>query len=346
MPSSYVLIFERAGPETILYVSGNCYGVLGYTPEEMIGTSALNYSYDPHAKHYSCQWPADNPELGVTMLPHNMQCKDGRVIYVHAISINCTGHLFTVILAYPELGDIRVSESILYKLQYEVDFDRASEQAQMTSGCDTGSVVSVDTEATLESENNDIVYPKYPKVTRESLNKAHIYTARASRAKACFVLNRRVDESTQGPTVEFVTNSISNIFGGDIDSHEIIGQPLFTLVASADIAKAAMFLENLCKVTRPQLCSLMLKQNPSDGADSRVINVELFGAASDDKFVLLCQKKRRLGGDNSSNLAVAGKHQADYLEEEDGAPYMSLEEIISSDYDTTDIGEYWNELIF
>ncbi|KAJ1644856.1 hypothetical protein J3B02_001017 [Coemansia erecta] len=316
MPISYVMIFERTGPENILYVSGNCHKVLGYTPEEMVGTSALNYSYDPHAKHYSCQWPADNPELGVTMLPHNLQRKDGTVIYVHAISINCTGHLFTIVVAYPELGDIRVQDSILYKLQYEVDYNYNSKESLKTLS-DTESAVSTDT------GNSDIIYPKYPKVTRESLQKAHVYTARACRAKACFVL--KVEEQG-GPVVEFVTNSISNVFNGHIDGHEIIDRPFLSIVDPKDMVKAAAFFQSLRNNHAPKLCSFGLLVDPF-GGDSGVVQVELFGASSDDKFVLMCQKKR-------NEMAA------------DQAPYMSLEEIISSDYESSDVNETWHQLLW
>ncbi|KAJ2235748.1 hypothetical protein H4R99_001391 [Coemansia sp. RSA 1722] len=317
MPISYVMIFERAGPENILYVSGNCQKVLGYTPEEMVGTSALNYSYDSHAKHYSCQWPADNPELGVTMLPHNLQRRDGTVVYVHAISINCTGHLFTIVVAYPELGDIRVQDSILYKLQYEVDFRHNAEES-LKSLSDIGSVVSTDT------TNSDIIYPKYPKVTRESLQKAHVYTARACRAKACFVL--RIEEQ-QGPVVEFVTNSISNVFNGDVDGYELIDRPFLSIVDQKDIVKAAGFFQSLKDSHTPQLCAFGLMQNPF-GDSSDIVQVELFGASSDDKFVLLCQKRR--------NVVAA----------DDETQYMSLEEIISSDYESSDFNESWHQLLW
>ncbi|KAJ1723656.1 hypothetical protein LPJ53_002039 [Coemansia erecta] len=325
MPISYVMIFERAGRENILYVSGNCYRVLGYRPEEMIGTSALNYSYDSHAKHYSCQWPADNPELGVTMLPHNMQRKDGSVVYVHALSINCTGHLFTIVVAYPELGDIRVKDSILYKLQYEVDYESNSERSQLATS-DVGSVVSTDTE---ETRHEDILYPKYPKVTKDSLRKAHVYTARACRAKACFVLNC-VEGGSQGPVVEFVTNSISSVFGGDLDGHEIVDQPFFTLVAPEHMTKAAVFMESLRSNHTPQLCTLQLRRDPfSNSGGEGVVSVELFGASSGDKFVMLCQKTRTL--DDSTR---------------EEAPYMSLEEIVSSDYESSDINEAWHQLMW
>ncbi|KAJ1725965.1 hypothetical protein LPJ61_005518, partial [Coemansia biformis] len=91
MAISYITIFERTHPEQIIFTSSNCEQAIGYTPQEMLGTSAMKYSADLHAEHYTCQWPSDNPELGLTMMPHNLRCKDGRVVFAHVISINCSG---------------------------------------------------------------------------------------------------------------------------------------------------------------------------------------------------------------------------------------------------------------
>ncbi|KAJ2491063.1 hypothetical protein IWW37_002620 [Coemansia sp. RSA 2050] len=325
MPISYVLIYEREAPETVLYVSSNCRLVLGYEPEEMVGTSVLDYSGDPHAKHYSCQWPADNPELGVTMLPHNMRHKDGYKVYSHVTSINCNGHMFSIITGFPELGDVHINESILYKLQYETEFDQST--------------------ATVKSEetNEDILNPAHQPVTKDSLRKANMYTARACRSKACFVLSLG-SASAQGPTVEFVTNSISSIFDGATDGYEIIGMPFFSLVAPADITKAAAYMDSLRADSRPQLCYLRLLRYPAESSHEQshsLVEVELFGAMSDNKTVLLCQKLRRRRHQTSGR-----KEQALDEEEDSELPYMSLEEIISSDPDSTDVGGQWNELVF
>ncbi|KAJ2739907.1 hypothetical protein GGI20_006036 [Coemansia sp. BCRC 34301] len=305
MPLSYVTIYERNAPEIVLYVSSNVRGVLGYEPSEMVGHSILDYSCDSHAKHYACQWPADNPELGVTMLPHNLRHKDGHKVFTHVTSINCTGHMFAIVTGFPEMGTVDISDSVLYKLQYQVEFG----QSQASVACGT---------------NGDELKP----VTKDSLRKASLYTARAARAKACFVLNM-AETDTLGPGIEFVTNSISSIFDGATDGYEIIGTPFFSLVAPADITKAAAYMDNLRSVDKPQLCaSLHLLRCPALGRGD-VVEVELFGAVSDNKTVLLCQKKRR-----NRNA-----------EEEDEQAYMSLEEIISSDPDSSDVGDQWKELV-
>ncbi|KAJ2629435.1 hypothetical protein GGF44_004273, partial [Coemansia sp. RSA 1694] len=171
---SYVSIYERDAPEIVLYVSANVRSVLGYDPSEMVGNSILNYSCDAHAKHYSCQWPADNPELGVTMLPHNLRHKDGRKVFTHVTSINCSGHMFAIVTGFPELGEVQINESVLYKLQYQTEFNQGSATVTRARSNED------------EEEEGDILNPALEPITKDSLRKANMYTARACRAKACF----------------------------------------------------------------------------------------------------------------------------------------------------------------
>ncbi|KAI9502337.1 hypothetical protein GGI25_004733 [Coemansia spiralis] len=328
MPLSYLLIFERTPPEYIIFASTDCQKVLGYTPEEMVGTSALDYSGDPYARHYSCAWPEDNPELGVTMLPHNLRRKDGSLVFSHYIAINCSGHIFAYITAFPEMGHVPLSESVLYKIQHEINFGHEPTRPVQPT----------------EQRNHELVKPDLEMVTKESLHKAHIYTARASRAKACFILNRH-DPDGHGPTIDFVTNSISGIFSGDTDGHEITGVSFLSIVAPEDVSRAAVYLDNLCADTKPQLCALRLLRTPM-GARDELVNVELFGASSDEKILLLCQRRREKPVNVPSTSLSASAGEVSELPPKPDAPFMSLEEIISSDPDTTDVGGYWSEVMF
>ncbi|KAJ2680663.1 hypothetical protein GGH99_005394 [Coemansia sp. RSA 1285] len=387
MPIPYLLVFERTPPEYIVFASSNCLKAIGYTPDEMVGTSALDYSSDPYAKHYSCAWPADNPELGVTMMPHNLVHKDGSYIFTHYIAINCSGHIFALITAYPELGRVAMNgDSMLYKLQHELSFaeeykgegsthntqDSAASHLPPLPPPNTGAAAAAQpTQSTADAIPSsgsvaDLVNPDHPLVTKESLYRAHIYTARASRAKACFILNyiETADDNpaSQGPTIDFVTNSVSEIFGGDTDGHEIMDKPFLSLVAPQDITKAAVYLDNLHKVTRPQLCGLRLLRDPTrassapqtsnDGNDDdEYIRVELFGASSDDKLLLLCQKRREKS--DAPLPLVPGKMPVGEISKlppkdsgDSASQYMTLEQIISSNPDTTDVDGHWSEVMF
>ncbi|KAJ1755053.1 hypothetical protein GGH19_003709 [Coemansia sp. RSA 1807] len=324
MPLSYIVIFERASPENIIFASSNCEQVLGYTPHEMVGTSAMTYSADSHAKHYSCEWPADNPELGVTMMPHNLRRKDGSSVYTHSIAINCSGYLFTVVNAFPELGHVDLGESVLYKLQHETDFVQldAEKASSEQLGC---------------SDPVDLVSPALPVVTTESLRKAHVFTARASRIKACVIVDHSDD--VNGPVIEFVTNTIGNMYSGDVDAHELIGRSFFSLLVASDVSRAATYLDSLIQNTRPQMCVLRLVRQPLDEpTDERgeSIEIEVFGASSGTKIMLLCQRVRR-----NRKLVASANRRAGFDNDDDDLPYMSLEDIISSDPESSDLNNQW-----
>ncbi|KAJ2499903.1 hypothetical protein GGH96_003161 [Coemansia sp. RSA 1972] len=327
MPLSYIVIFERASPENIIFASSNCEQVLGYTPHEMVGTSAMTYSADSHAKHYSCEWPADNPELGVTMMPHNLRCKDNSTVYTHSIAINCSGYLFTVVNAFPELGHVDLGESVLYKLQHETDFvqldaDKASSEHGACSDQFANAV--------------DLVSPALPVVTAESLRKAHVFTARASRIKACVIVDHSDD--VNGPTIEFVTNTIGNMYSGDVDAHELIGRSFFSLFVASDVSRAASYLDSLIQNAHPQMCTLQLVRQPLEPVDEHTesIEIEVFGASSGSKIMLLCQRIRR----NRKTVACANRW-AGFDNDDDDLPYMSLEDIISSDPESSDLNDQW-----
>ncbi|KAJ2552373.1 hypothetical protein EV175_003337 [Coemansia sp. RSA 1933] len=381
MPISYILVFDRTPPEYIVFASSSCYKAIGYTPDEMVGTSALDYSSDPYAKHYSCAWPADNPELGVTMMPHNLVHKNGDYVFTHYIAINCSGYIFALIHAFPELGRVEMNgDSMLYKLQHELSFaeeykgenthaaaedtDKPApaqpvhdQQQQQTSSEPHSQEQQAPSEPQSQVQESvaELISPKEPLITKESLYKAHIFTARASRAKACFILSSTEDDpASQGPTIEFVTNTVSDVFGGDTDGHEITNKPFLSLVAPPDITKAAVYLENLRNVTKPQLCGLRLLNDPTGSSsqhasDDDYVKVDLFGASSEEKILLLCQKRREK--DYTDGPLVPGKMPVGEISklppsDADADRCLTLEEIISSNPDTTDVDGHWSEVMF
>ncbi|KAJ2609867.1 hypothetical protein H4S08_003866 [Coemansia sp. RSA 1365] len=363
MPISYIVVFEREHPERIIFVSSNCQRVLGYTPDEMLGTSIISYSADNYAKHYSCQWPADNPELSVTMMPHNLKRKDDSTVFAHTISFNCSGYIFTTINAFPEFGRVTLGESILYRLQHKTDYDGISKQItesrRLEKPATSDSVPSNVKKASSLSQDaaqnsiDQMANLGYPQITKETLKHAHVYTARASRVKACVILNKPSND-IEGPTIYFATNTISNIFNGNVDAHELVDMPFFSLVVSEDVTKAALFMDNLISAAHPQLCTLRLKCQPAlctennnvTGSTNQLvsndsIDVEIFGASSDGKIMLLCQKNRRRKPTDSTLSEVRNPNNII----EDELSYMSLEEIISSDPESSDPGVQWHKIM-
>ncbi|KAJ2161525.1 hypothetical protein GGF46_001380 [Coemansia sp. RSA 552] len=351
MPTSYIAVFERRSPENIIFASSNCEQVIGYRSDEMVGTSAMSYSADTYAKHYSCEWPEDNPELGVTLLPHNLRHKNGSVIFTHSIAINCSGLIFTFVKAFPEFGYVPLGQSILYKLQHETDYE-ALDASKSRSSIDSSGTTADEKLVRTEGSAEELVSPPHPKITKDSLSRAHVFTARASRIKAVLLCHQPLattEDGVHGPKIEYSTNTISNIYGGDVEAHELIGHPFFSLVVPEDITKAAMFMDSLFSATQPQLCVLRLLRHPTleevpaagRPATSQAeapIEVEVFGASSERKVILLCQRIRK---QQQASRTPAAIPRTGFADSNDDLGYMSLGEIISSDPDSSDINEQW-----
>ncbi|KAJ1989706.1 hypothetical protein GGI25_004732 [Coemansia spiralis] len=109
-----------------------------------------------------------------------------------------------------------------------------------------------------------------------------------------------------GPKVVFASASFGRIIG--IDSWETQGQDFLSLLLLSEVAMAADFLQRVAQSTEILLGRLRFARNPG------VSDVEVIAAGSEDGIILVCQ----LGRDN-----------------------LSLEEIISSDAETSDVDNRW-----
>ncbi|KAJ1960018.1 hypothetical protein GGI12_004030 [Dipsacomyces acuminosporus] len=147
--------------------------------------------------------------------------------------------------------------------------------------------------------------------------------------QACFVLEEMSTSSLDGdtgPKIVFITDSINRIL--DTDSCDLQGLPFLDLVAIEDKEKAAAFLEKTLNDNELVLERLHLLVNPledSQTASPKCVSVEFMAMGSDDGAVVLCQLERPW---------IAGRNE--------NVGYMSLEDIISSDPETSDFPDLWN----
>ncbi|KAJ1954365.1 hypothetical protein GGI12_005804, partial [Dipsacomyces acuminosporus] len=153
--------------------------------------------------------------------------------------------------------------------------------------------------------------------------------SRRTTSQACIVLNS-VDPndagSDVGPKIIFSTDSINRIL--DVDSSDLHGLPFLSLVDAESSEKAAEFLQKALHSSELVLEQLGLLVSPleeSHLASPRSVAVEFMAMGSDDGIIMLCQLSRpKLGGNDA-----------------DGR-YMPLEDIISSDPETSDFPDAWN----
>ncbi|KAJ1723653.1 hypothetical protein LPJ53_002036 [Coemansia erecta] len=143
--------------------------------------------------------------------------------------------------------------------------------------------------------------------------------------QACLVLERAeaVDSvSPLGARVVFASRSFELIAG--TESSDVQGVAFLSLVATEDVARAAGFLERVAGERSVVIERLRFSRVCAGEQESHVL-VEVMAAGSDDGAILLCRPISGLG---------AGRRSGD--------GYMSLEEIISSDAETSDIADMWH----
>ncbi|KAJ2595050.1 hypothetical protein GGF39_003975 [Coemansia sp. RSA 1721] len=155
-----------------------------------------------------------------------------------------------------------------------------------------------------------------------------VYRSRGRFLQACLVLEQQQqqrmgdDAVPWGPRVVFASKSFEAIV--NLDSSDVQGLSFLQLVKTGDAVKAARFLE---RVAESQTVVVEKLQLVSRGwADGRQVCVEVIAAGSDDGAIILCRPDRLA----TRALPV------------DESGYASLEDIISSDPETSGLSDAWN----
>ncbi|KAJ1953167.1 hypothetical protein GGI12_006071 [Dipsacomyces acuminosporus] len=159
-----------------------------------------------------------------------------------------------------------------------------------------------------------------------NLDTNSIYSMR-THYQACFVLDGTSVDTGTGPRIIFTTDSINRIL--DVDSSDLHEIPFLSLVAEEDNEKTRGFLDKALNSDELVLERLQLLVDPLEASrpeGRRTISVEFMAMGSDDGAVMLCQldKQDTPGFDNGR--------------------YIPLEEIISSDPETSDFPERWSRM--
>ncbi|ORX73213.1 hypothetical protein DL89DRAFT_265336 [Linderina pennispora] len=134
--------------------------------------------------------------------------------------------------------------------------------------------------------------------------------------------------------IEFATNSMSLIVNAD--ACDLHGLEFLLLVVTADIAKAGEFLQQVASKPDVTFVVLNMRCNPlgPDTEQNETVPVEIMGIGSECGGILLCQPANWPRTQRGAVHIINGN-------ENDSANYLSLEELISSDIDTSDYGDAW-----
>ncbi|KAJ1962313.1 hypothetical protein GGI12_002723, partial [Dipsacomyces acuminosporus] len=145
--------------------------------------------------------------------------------------------------------------------------------------------------------------------------------------QACFILEG-LSENNLDPKIKFVTDSINRIL--DVDSSDLQGVFFLTLVDIEDETKATAFLEKLLDGNELVFERLQILESPLEGnflEEPRSVVLELMAMGSDNGAIMLCQLER-------SSISQL----------DDRSRYMALEDIISSDPETSDFPDDWSRV--
>ncbi|KAJ2005457.1 hypothetical protein H4R26_001939 [Coemansia thaxteri] len=152
--------------------------------------------------------------------------------------------------------------------------------------------------------------------------------------QACIILESLAEASetnAMGPRVLFASNSIDRVINAD--SSDVQGLFFLALVAAPDVAKAGRFLDRVMEADNIVIERLAMLADPlgteEEGGSPRAVSVEIIAAGADDGAIMLCQ----LAGSSGSRFASA--------RDDSSSGYMSLEEIISSEPETSDVADVW-----
>ncbi|KAJ1795685.1 hypothetical protein LPJ59_004203 [Coemansia sp. RSA 2399] len=174
---------------------------------------------------------------------------------------------------------------------------------------------------------------------RNAANAQLSHTDRSRTRRACLIVDKVSEPNgcnTMGPRIIFASSSLSQIT--DIDACDVQGTPFLSLVPPEDVTKAATFLEQVSKSDDVVIDCLRFRvandqsNRRSSHVPPGVVDIEVMAAGSEDGIILLCQQIR------SGRLLSNGTFDAE--------GYLSLEEIISSDVESSDIADCWDPPLY
>ncbi|KAJ1812617.1 hypothetical protein LPJ56_003804 [Coemansia sp. RSA 2599] len=292
----------------VLYASSNIRRVLQFEPSEVVGQPALAFVNNNKADEYVEQFchPTNNTVLISNMV---VDSRDQTPTFLRIIHFSCDNLEFNVALKYPDIGAMAAISG-------------QPSLPPMTSADMSGvaaAVMARDGRRRIER--------------RCRMRRSYRPRGQQPGFQACLVLEnqrRGVDPGVLGPLIVFASTSFERIVG--MDASDLQGVEILSLVAPEDVVRTAEFLERAAGSEGVELSTLRFAVH---GHPGRFVTVETLGAGSDDGAVLLCQPDR---------ASLQQMHRDGWGgDEADG--YLSLEEIVSSDPETSDFSDIWQSLV-
>ncbi|KAJ2809363.1 hypothetical protein H4R20_000173 [Coemansia guatemalensis] len=320
----------------ILYVSSSVRYGMGYEPQEVVDGTVETFLSNANAREYKNLATRNDPRE-VVIAGLFVRAASGMLRFMRLIHFNCDDIAMNVAVIFPDPVPEQQESTPLDVSVYNPNV------------ADT----NIEENSRNEEPRYQMNHPESPLEMRLAANTTRLlrnppqnftHYARTC-TKACLILEGALRREPMvdftGPKVLFASKSFSRII--DIDASDVQGLPFLSLVATEDIVRAASFLEKLATPERIVLENINFLANPLSDVDNaarqsnnvsqatesvgRTVTVEVLGAGSDDGAIIIFQL-------NQSQSSYSRN-----VPDSDG--YMSLEDIISSDPDTSDVPDAW-----
>ncbi|KAJ2865052.1 hypothetical protein GGI22_001586 [Coemansia erecta] len=320
LPRGFVGIHDKTPAMRILYVSSGTCAVLQYRPGELLGQEAHAFLSSDDRDEYKSAYGGPLPQENVSEFYVSIPRSDGCQVFIRVIHFDCDG---------VGLNACFMADRAEHSGGSAAPLNITANGAPGTAG--RSQRVSA-TAAFLGSRA-----PTFPRVTarRNAADAQLSHFEQSPTRRACLVVDKVTESSERnpmGPRIIFASSSLSQI--ANIDACDVQGTPFMSLVPPEDVIKTARFLEQVSKSDDIVIDCLRFRvaDNQSNRRGSSVppgaVDIEVMAAGSEDGIILLCQQIR------SGRLLANDSFDSDR--------YMSLEEIISSDVESSDFADCWD----
>ncbi|KAJ2849752.1 hypothetical protein IWW36_002400 [Coemansia brasiliensis] len=340
---SYIGIHTLDSNTDILFVSSGCGQGVGWTSSQVMEMRAKDFivsgfDSNDYANVYQKKIKAsadeeDEDDSSAYQMYVYLKTASGTPVLTRVTSFKCDNCVVYIGVAFPEAPFREQQELEVQQLDGAMRrMNISRQQAISTAVCKRGAA-------------------------QAPAQRTRLYHARGKTTKAALILEHPDASSVEteetgrrpaGPLVVFVTGSISKLV--DADPSDLHNFPFLRLVAPEDLLHTSKFFDKLSDSPDVLFETFALLQRPpviegdiavADEDNYRVV-VECLGASVTDGVALMLRKLRVAPPPKRDSLGQYIHSKIHEIDDKEG--YVSLEELISSDCGTTDIGEFWSEL--
>ncbi|KAJ2807393.1 hypothetical protein H4R20_001309 [Coemansia guatemalensis] len=340
---TYIGIHSRDDSTQILYVSSGVRQATGFTPAQVMTSTAVDYIADSCNKDYpeiykdkgtgnmsNVDRDGDNDDANAYVTYLNVKTITGTPVFQRVTTFKCDSCVIFISMSFPEIP---------YESKHEL-------KVQMLDGAMRHMNITRDQR---EKKDNRRIQQHRRLAAERGYDTPHC-VGRSNQVKAAFVLEHpnvvamESEESGRrpsGPLTVFVTGSISHLI--EADTGDVMQYPFLKLVAPEDVAHVGRFFERMTESTDVLFETFALIKHPHiiegdifvhDEDNPRVV-VECLGAAADDGIALMLRRLREVSAPQRDELGNY-IHNSKYDVDSNSRQSPSLFEMISSDPETTD----------